>query len=145
MVYKNPPHMGQEILYTTGAGDLVKVPEAIFPSRAVFKIFSTEVGLELHVLPHHSGPTCLQLSTLRHETIFKMIICELFFVILNGICDLNIFAMGEEGISKQLRETFITSEMISDLSHVVFGQRTCNSRSQRYIGIQATSSAASIY
>ena len=30
-MYKNPPHMGPEILYTTGAGRGVKVSVAIFP------------------------------------------------------------------------------------------------------------------
>ena len=32
VVYKNPPPMGPEILYTTGAGKQVKVSMAIFPS-----------------------------------------------------------------------------------------------------------------
>ena len=32
VVYKNPPPMGPEILYTTGAGEGVKVSVAIFPS-----------------------------------------------------------------------------------------------------------------
>ena len=32
MVYKNPPPMGPEILYTTGAGKGVKVSVAILPS-----------------------------------------------------------------------------------------------------------------
>ena len=32
VVYKNPPPMDPEILYTTGAGEGVKVSMAIFPS-----------------------------------------------------------------------------------------------------------------
>ena len=32
VVYKNPPPMGPEILYTTGAGEGVKESMAIFPS-----------------------------------------------------------------------------------------------------------------
>ena len=32
VVYKNPPPIGLEILYTTGAGEGVKVSVAIFPS-----------------------------------------------------------------------------------------------------------------
>ena len=32
VVYKNPPPMGPNILYTAGAGDWVKVSVAIFPS-----------------------------------------------------------------------------------------------------------------
>ena len=33
VVYTNPPHMGPDILYPTGAGEGVKVSVAIFPSN----------------------------------------------------------------------------------------------------------------
>ena len=51
VVYKNPPPRGPEILYTTGAGEGVKVSMAIFPPAVVvYKVLSPKKGPVLNAI-----------------------------------------------------------------------------------------------